>query len=164
MVGTKEMVEDTVGKTTGAMIEVDGKAISMAMHPLGTRNGQRIMPTDDRMPEIGDRFSKAATITAALALGGALGTRGMDQEGTHGPMANRVHEERDRVREEEEKEKRETSNLLLRHTRERPGAGARTRTGLTTGSPPKAGGPTMKTKIGVIHGRPTGLPRSIYHK
>ena len=158
------MVEDTVGKTTGAMIEVDGKAISMAMQPLGTRNGQHIMPTDDRMPEIGDRFSMAATITAALALGGALGTHGTDQEGTHGPMAIRVHEEKDRVREEEEKEKREIRNLLLRHTRERPGAGARTRTGMTTGSPPKAGGPTMKKKIGVIHGRPTGLPRSIYHK
>ena len=150
------MVEDTVGKTTGAMIEVDGKAISMAMHPLGTRNGQRIMPTDDRMPEIGDRFSMAATITTALAPGRALGTHGNNLEGTRGPTAIRVREEKDRVREEEEKEKRETSNLLLRHTRERPRAGARTRTGTITGSPPKAGGPTMKKKIGVIRGRPTG--------
>ena len=143
------MVEDTVGKTTGAMTEEDGKAISMAMHPLGTRNGQRIMPTDDRIPEIGDRFSMAATIATALALGAALETRGTDPEGTRGPTANRV-------REEEEKEKRDTRNLLLRHTRERPRAGARTRTGTTTGSPPKAEGPTMKKKIGVIRGRPTG--------
>ena len=167
MVGTKEKVEDTVGKMTGAMIVGNGKAINMAMHLHGNRNGQRIVPTDDRMPENGEKFSMAATITAALALGRALGTRGMDQEGTHGPTANRVHEERDRVREEEEKETRDIMNLLLRHTRERPGAGARTRTGLTTGSPPKVGGPTdptMMTRTGVIHGRPTGLPRSIYHK
>ena len=150
------MVEDTVGKTTGAMIEVDGKAISMAMQPLGTRNGQHITPTDDRMPEIGDRFSMAATITTALALGGALGTHGTDLVGTRGPKAIRVREEKDKVREEEEREIRETSNLLLRHTKERPRAGARTTTGTSTGSPPKAGGPTMKKKIGVIRGRPTG--------
>ena len=164
MVGTKEKVEDTVGKMTGAMIVEDGKAISMAMHLHGNRNGQRIVPTDDRMPEIGDRISMAATITAALALGGALGTRGTDPEGTRGPTAIRVHEEKDRVREEEEKEKRDTRNLLLRHTRERPRAGARTRTGTITGSPPKVGGPTMKKKIGAIRGRPTGSLRSIYRK
>ena len=148
MVGTKEMVEDTVGKTTEATIEENGKAISMAMQLLGAPNGRRIMPTDGRKLEIGDKLSTAAIIVAALALEAALGTRGTGLEGTRGPTANRV-------REEEEKEKRDTRNLLLRHTRERPGAGARTRTGTTTGSPPKAGGPTMKKKIGVIRGRPT---------
>ena len=150
------MVEDAVGKTIDAMTEVGGKPISLAMHPLGTRNGRRIKPTADRMLETGDRLSMAAAITTVPAPGRALGTLGIDLEGTRGPTAIRVREEKDRVREEEEKEKRETSNLLLRHTRERPRAGARTRTGTITGSPPKAGGPTMKKKIGVTRGRPTG--------
>ena len=96
MVGTKEMVEDTVGKTTGQMIEADGKAISTAMHPLGTRNGRRIMPTADRMLETGDRLSMAAAITTVLAPGRALGTLGNDLEGTHGPPANRVREEKEK--------------------------------------------------------------------
>ena len=43
MVGTKEKVEDTVGKMTGAMIVGNGKAINMAMHLHGNRNGQRIV-------------------------------------------------------------------------------------------------------------------------
>ena len=164
MVGTKEMVEDTVGKTIGAMTEADGKAISLAMHPLGTRNGRRITPTADRMLETGERLSMAAAITTVLAPGRALGTLGNDLEGTRGPTAIRVREEKDRVREEEEKEKRETSNLLLRHTRERPRAGARTRTGTITSSPPRVGSPTMTMKIGAIRGRPTGSLRSIYRK
>ena len=151
MVGTKEMVEDTrkdtVGKTIGGMTEADGKAISLALHLLGTHNGRRIRPTADGMLETGDRLSRAAAITTVPTPGRVMGTLGNDLEGTRGPMAI-SHEEK-------EKGRRETSNLLLRRPRERPRARARTGTETITSSPPRDGHPKTTMKIGALNGRAT---------